>query len=49
MFAMAKLKFGAWIPTYAWSGRRMRPQERQAHPRVRPYQFLVRGRAAPHV
>jgi hypothetical protein len=19
-FAMAKLKFGAWIPTYAWSG-----------------------------
>ena len=23
---MAKLKFGAWIPTYAWSGKKTDPQ-----------------------
>ena len=26
---MAKLKFGAWIPTYAWSGEQDGPEERQ--------------------
>src|SRR5207245_4120079 len=26
MYAMAKLKFGAWIPTYAWSGGKSDPK-----------------------
>ena len=31
---MAKLKFGAWIPTYAWSGKKTDPKNMAADPRV---------------